>query len=110
MSQATTTKAEASDEERSDATAAQARDKERADAERLGKKISHEATVYATIFEEVRRRMEHYAQWGERPRQGAVPGDKDLVEKVPPLLNGSDLKDVATTVYIQLSRGISWSR
>ncbi len=85
----------------------QVADKKREEDERLRRRISHEAMVYATIFDAVRLRMEPFTKWEERPVPNG-PGKGVTVEKVPPLLLGSDLKDVATTIYIQLSRGVAW--
>jgi hypothetical protein len=80
----------------------QIRAKEREREAALQAKISREATIYATIFDQVRLRLEPFTKWEIQDR-----GTKG-VEKIPPLLSGSDLKDVATSIYINLSRGISW--
>lgn len=96
----------------------QIRDKEQERENALRAKIAREATIYSTIFDQVRLRLEPFTKWVEHFEDpsgrlvvvpnGATPQPSLRVVKDPPLLSGSDLKDVATSIYINLSRGISW--
>lgn len=97
---ATTRPEELTDEQRADAKAAHVRETDRERAEALQRRISREAAIYSTCFEEIRRRLEPYATW-------KVESDGT---KVPPLLSGSDIKDAATSLFIQVSRSGTWIR
>ena len=65
----------------------QVRENEREKELAMARRIDHEALIYKTIYEAVRGRMREYDELG-----------------------GTDLKDIATTIYIQTSRGTPWGR
>ena len=88
----------------------------RREAAVLQKKIAHEATIYATILGEVRRRVLH--NWTEVPnifpdgafhpttwRSGVTGETVERRERPREDFSFEDVKDIASTIYIQLRRG-----
>ncbi len=86
-------------------------DRRAAELEELKGRIEHEAVLYATIFDAVRLRMEGLTKPQTVQTYVDVPvlnhpGKTERIAHgtatVPALLSGSDLKDIATTLYIRL--------
>jgi len=82
-----TTNAKPSEPPAANPPASQVRENEREKELAMARRIDHEALIYKTIYEAVRGRMREYDELG-----------------------GTDLKDIATTIYIQTSRGTPWGR